>query len=81
MGYGSVRPQNVGQLFGPVTLGIVQSSLQPIQNCLVNGLSLPIALRICRGRVPIRDAEITAKIAEGPIVKLQSIVRDKCPVP
>ena len=29
------------------------------------------------GRVPIRDAEITTKIAEGPTVELQSIVGDK----
>ena len=29
------------------------------------------------GRVPIRDAEITAKLVEGPTVKLQSIVGDK----
>ena len=47
------------------------------QNCLINGLTLAIALRLCRGGVPIRDAKITTKIAEGPTVKLQSIVEDE----
>ena len=77
MGCRSIHPQNVGQLFRLVTLGTIQSPLQSIKNCLVNGLSFPIALRICQGRVPIRDAEIMAKIAEGPAVELQSIVGDK----
>ena len=77
MGRRSVCPQNFGQLLGLVTFGTVQSPFQPFQNCLINGFGLPIALRIFWGRVPIRDAEITAKIAEGPDVELQSIVGDK----
>ena len=77
MGCCLVCPQKVEQLLDPVTLGTVQSSLQSIQDCLVNGFGLPIALRICWGRVPIHDAQITAKIAEGPAIKLQPIIGDE----
>ena len=55
VGCHSVCLQNVGQLLGPIILSTIQSSLQSIQDCLVNGLGLPIALRICRGRVLVHD--------------------------
>ena len=62
------------QFLGPLTLHTVQPFLQSIHNCLVNGFSLSIALRIRWGRVSVLDAKITAKLAEGLAVKLQPIV-------
>ena len=44
---------------------------------LVHGLSLAIALGIHQSRVPVPDAEITAKFAETLAIKLQPIIRYK----
>ena len=65
------------QFLGPLTLHTVQPFLQSIHNCLVNGFSLSIALRIRWGRVSVPDAEIIAKLTEGPAIELQPVVRYK----
>ena len=51
-----------------------QSFLQPVHDGFISGLSLSITLRICRGRVPIPDAEAATKLVESFAIKLQPII-------
>ena len=57
----SICPQDVRQLFGPISLSTVQSFLQSTQDRLVNGFGLSIALRVRQSRVPVHNAYILAK--------------------
>ena len=70
--------QRMWQLFHPFSLCIIQPLLKSIHYDFIDNLGLSIPLWISCGGIPIRNSQVAAVPSEGFIVKLKSIVRDKC---
>ena len=54
---------------------LIQSFLQPIKDCFVGGLGLPVSLWVCRGNVVVPDSKFNTISPESFVVELCSIVR------
>ena len=58
----------------PLSLGVVQSFLKPIDYDLVEGFGLFVPLRISWGRVPVGDPQFTVVSPKGLTVELEPVV-------
>ena len=65
------------QFFHPSSFRIIQSLLEPIHYNFVSSLGMTIPLGVSRGRIPIRNFQITIVSPKGFAIKLKSIVRDE----
>ena len=65
------------QFFHPFSFCIIQPLLKPINYYFVNSFSLPIPLRISRGRISISYTQIWTVLPKGIAIKLKSIIWDK----
>ena len=65
------------QFFHPPSFRIIQSLLEPIHYNFVNSLGLTIPLGVSRGRILIRNSQITVVSPESFAIKLKSIVQDE----
>ena len=65
----------MGQFVYPLPFCLVQSFLQPIKDCLVGGLGLPVSLWVCRGSVVVLDSKFNTISLESFVVELCSVVR------
>ena len=62
------------EFFYPLSFGVVQSFLKPIDYDLVEGFGLFVPLRISWGRVSVGDPQFTAVSPEGLAVELKPVV-------
>ena len=65
------------QFFHPFSIRIIQSLLEPIHYNFVNSLGLTIPLGVSRGKILIRNSQITVVSPESFTIKLKSIVQDE----
>lgn len=75
----SVSPQNIRQLFYPISFLPLQSFPQTVENCLICCLGLPIALGVHGRRVPISYPKASIVFSEYLAIKLQPIIQHQCP--
>ena len=74
---GPICPNNMWQLFYPLTLWIVQPLLESIHYNFIDNLSLTIPLWISWNQVPICDTQFATVTLESFSIKLKSIIRDE----
>ena len=65
------------QLLYPFSLYVVQPLFKPTHYDLIDNFSLSISLWICRGRISIYYAQVTAIPPKGLAIELKTIVQDE----
>ena len=61
----------------PSSLHIIQPFFQPIDNDLINSLSLSISLRVGRSGILVCNSQIITVSPKGIAIKLKAIIRDE----
>ena len=65
------------QFFHPFSFRVIQSLLKPIDYCLVNSFSLPIALWIGGSGISVSYTQFRTIFSKGIAIELESIIRNK----